>query len=817
MAGAAELVAEYLRQASMCGLRVQCNPDGDFNAEVAIVAEAPGEREVTLNMPQVGSGGQLLWKALLPYKITRRMVWTTNVIKRQLLGADDAKQPVNPSELQHWHGLLKWELSQLPNLKYIVCLGNVALKFFTGEDKILNWRGSIVEWQGKRVLISVNPALPIREPKWDIVFRFDMQKLNRLMMGKITIPIIGTFINPSPDEAIRWIDKMQDEKEPISTDIETVAQETACVGLANAPTEGLCINWRTDKGNHYSVLDEVRVRKRLQVLFADPSLRFITQNGNFDASWLWFKDRIRIWAIWFDTLLAHHTLYPPLPHSLGFLTAQYTDHPYYKDEKDAWKQTKDVNAFWEYNIKDCCITKMVQLKLHQELRTQKLEEFFFNHVMQLQPELVKMTAGGVLVDRSLKASLSESLNASLTEQLKSFYEAVAVATNEAEYRPNPKSPKQLSDLFFNRLRLVGRGTSTDEANRVRMRRHPRTRPPAIAVIDRLNEFAKTNKIVTTYIDSAIDFDSRIRCEWKQFGTQSAPGRLSSAATWWETGMNLQNQPQSTRVMFIADPGYRFVYFDLSQAEARVVGWLANITQWKVDFERARLEGGFDCHRSLASSMFGVPYDTVPTEDHDANGKFTIRYIAKRCRHGLNYRMGFDKLAEVTKLPIGEAKQAYDIYHRINPELRRWWDELIRAVRKDKELWTPLGRRWKLLERLDDNALESIVAFIPQSTIGDKVGSVIYKSHRDPFWPPTARIALNVHDALIAIVRDNRTDLIRTASVMKKYAEQPIYINSEPLIIPADISISEPGEDGIHRWSTLKKVKVIGDWNERAIA
>jgi hypothetical protein len=43
--------------------------------------------------------------------------------------------------------------------------------------------------------------------------------------------------------------------------------------------------------------------------------------------------------------------------------------------------------------------------------------------------------------------------------------------------------------------------------------------------------------------------------------------------------------------------------------------------------------------------------------------------------------------------------------------------------------------------------------------------------------------------------------------MKKYAEQPIMVRGEPLIIPADMGISQPDETGKHRWSSIKKVKL----------
>jgi hypothetical protein len=247
----------------------------------------------------------------------------------------------------------------------------------------------------------------------------------------------------------------------------------------------------------------------------------------------------------------------------------------------------------------------------------------------------------------------------------------------------------------------------------------------------------------------------------------------------------------------------YLYFDLSQAEARVVGWLANIETWIEQFEKARFDGLFDCHRALAADMFGIPYDDVPTADREGDGTPTLRFIAKRCRHGLNYRMAADRLAETTGLLLPRAREAYNLYHHASPELRQWWGTLEDEVRKTRQLVSPKGRVLRVMERLTDEALESIVAFKPQSTIGDHVCEVIYKSHDDEMWPRRARMALNIHDALIALV--HRDDVMNAALVMKKHAEAPIMVNGKPLIIPAEFALSVP-EDGFHRWSSLKKVK-----------
>jgi DNA polymerase I - 3''-5'' exonuclease and polymerase domains len=284
---------------------------------------------------------------------------------------------------------------------------------------------------------------------------------------------------------------------------------------------------------------------------------------------------------------------------------------------------------------------------------------------------------------------------------------------------------------------------------------------------------------------------------------------------WGTGLNLQNIPERAKPMFLCDPGYELSYFDMSQIEARIVAVLADISVWQEQFERARLQpGSYDAHCALASEMFKVPYEQVPTYDRTPDGAPTIRFIAKRCRHGLNYRMAPDRLATTTGLSIVEAEKAWRIYHATTPEVQQWWDDIAALVRRDRSITTSIGRRWILMQRYDDDALESVVAFEPQSTNGDHTASVIYKCERDPRWPRDARMLLNIHDALVAINKPADGPLVR--SIMRRYAEQPLMINSvrnrlrginapTPLIVPADFGVSVPDEFGKHRWSTIKKL------------
>lgn len=802
------LLQEFNKKAMLAELKVDCLGSGDPNSEIVIIAEAPGEREAALKMPLVGGSGKMLWDVLRPHGIRRTQCYITNVIKRQLSLSSkiDAKLPIKPQELEHWEGLLNWELDQLPNVKTVVILGNIALKAITGYSGVTKWRGSVLDCaigRKRRVVkafVMFNPAHILREVRWIPITKFDASKLKRVIDGTYKEFKINPTINPSYLDSMSLLERLDGTDKPIAFDIESLANETACVGFADNSHEGFCINFRDRTTNRFSTTEELTIRRRIQKLFDNPDHRFVAQNGNFDSYWLAYKDRIHVPRIWFDTLLAHHTLYPRLPHNLGFLTTQYTEHPYYKDEGKMWREGGDIDEFWEYNVKDCCITLECQIKLEKELKQQGMDKFFYEHVMRLQPHLVQMTVGGILADVTLKDGISESLHKELDEKLEVFINKVRAAMGDSDYTVNPNSPKQLQRLFFDELRLVGRGRSTDNTNKERILHNPRTPEPCKDMLRAHTSYKKDQKFVSTYADMKVDEDDRIRCEYKQFGTQSAPGRLSSSSVMWGSGSNLQNQPPRSYPMFIADSGYMFSYFDLRQAEAKIVAYQWQVKRLIESFERAASDDSFDIHRGNAANIFQVPYGDIPEEDYDSNGERTKRYIGKRCVHGLNYRMQAPKLAEVCDIPFSMAYVAWSAYHRTYPEIQQAWIKIIKDVKATKVIFTPLGRRMIFLEMITDDALDSVIAFVPQSTIGDKVSSVIYLCHEDPEWPADARITLNIHDALIAIHRPWDKKIVQ--QIMKKHAEAPIIIRGEPVTIFTDFKESYPDEKGIHRWSTI---------------
>lgn len=783
--------------------------EGTGKEKIILIGEYPGEQEVMFNKPFVGGAGKHLWNTLRKFKIRRDMCYSTNVVKRRVTPTRVCEH----SEYLLWEEALRFELEPLlETAEVIICLGNAAMKALLGFDGITKYRGSVYDYNGCKVVCANNPALVLRMPQTELIFLMDISKANEVLNGDYKPHHIEKKIDPTFEEVMQYMDDIQTTHKKFAIDIEVIGGETACIGLAHSGHYAMTIPFRDKAQNCWTVEQEYQILQRFLKLCDDPTTTVIAQNGNFDSYFMGYKDHA-LFSVDFDTLLAHHALYPRLPHNLGFLTAQYTNHAFYKDDKDTFKEGGDIDDFWRYNATDCAITFAVAEKQEKELREQGLYEFFTTHVMRVHKHLAPATVEGIAVDTEVKETLREELGAAVEKHYNAFLTAARHATGSPDLVINPRSPKQLNTLFFDQLGLTAPRRSSDAKNRNNWLKDPRCDHEARDVLLALNQYATEAKFFSTYVESKLDEDGRFRSEYKQFGVSSAPGRLSSGQTLWGSGGNAQNLPRRAYRMFITDgPDTVFIYFDLAQAEARFVGWDANIEQWIADFERARVDKSFDAHRALAATMFNTPYDKVPKKD-EIDGVFTQRYIAKRCRHGLNYRMHIARLAETTGLTYGQAAKNYYAYHNTNPELQEWWRVIEKEVKKTRMLFNSYGRRLFITERLDaEGVLDSIVAFRPQSTIGDKVQRVWAQCHEDPEWDHSrARIRMNVHDALWGVA--TKDFAMKALSIMKRYAEEPIMVKSivtnetRPMIIPADCKISNIENGEVLSMANMMEVEV----------
>ena len=124
--------------------------------------------------------------------------------------------------------------------------------------------------------------------------------------------------------------------------------------------------------------------------------------------------------------------------------------------------------------------------------------------------------------------------------------------------------------------------------------------------------------------------------------------------------------QLIRTAFIPKEGTRFIIFDFSAIEARVLAWLAG-EQWVLD----AFENGEDIYCRTASRMFGVP-----VEKHGVNGH--LRQKGKIATLACGYQGALGALKAMGGIEMGlsedELQSIVDSWREANPNIVSiWWD------------------------------------------------------------------------------------------------------------------------------------------------
>ncbi len=111
--------------------------DGNVNARLILIGEAPGKDEVRLSKPFVGAAGKNLTDFLGIIGIERDNIYITNVIKYRLSKQNVktgriSNRPATKDEISQSRSYLLDEISVI-NPEIIVTLGNVPLRAVTGD------------------------------------------------------------------------------------------------------------------------------------------------------------------------------------------------------------------------------------------------------------------------------------------------------------------------------------------------------------------------------------------------------------------------------------------------------------------------------------------------------------------------------------------------------------------------------------------------------------------------------------------------------------------------------------------------------------
>ena len=160
--------------------------DGNLDAKVMFIGEAPGKEEDIKGVPFVGKAGQLLNKMLAAINLTRDEVYITNVVNWR---PPDNRTPTDEEILE----FLPFLQEQIDVVKpdIIFLLGSVAAKAILSTPLALGKiRGSWHNYQSLNLnktiytIASYHPAFLLRSPKFKKAAWEDLQMLQKKINEK---------------------------------------------------------------------------------------------------------------------------------------------------------------------------------------------------------------------------------------------------------------------------------------------------------------------------------------------------------------------------------------------------------------------------------------------------------------------------------------------------------------------------------------------------------------------------------------------------------------------------------------------------------
>ena len=418
---------------------------------------------------------------------------------------------------------------------------------------------------------------------------------------------------------------------------------------------------------------------------------------------------------------------------------------YYKLEKSY----QGINLFYlhEYLLND--------------LQSNSLKDLYFNIEFPLIEVLYDMEKTGFKIDVNEVNNLSNRYLAeieSITNTIK----------NLAGIDFNLNSPKQLSDILFNKLGLYSYNNKKKSTSIEHLEEMYELHPIIPAII----RYRKIQKFLTTYIEPykvLLKNDDIIHTIFNQMVT--ATGRLSSSEP------NLQNIPirddegKSLRKIFISryNDG-ALVSADYSQIELRLLAHMSNDNLLVEAFNN-----NIDIHSLTASEVFNVDIQNVTSD---------MRRTAKAVNFGIIYGISEYGLSQNIHSSIIQAKHYINQYFEKYPAVKEFMNKNIENVKSTGYAKTLFNRRRKVNEIFVPKTRqfgERIAMNMPlQGTASDiiKLAMInVYKALKENNMK--SKLILQVHDELI--IDATNDEIEKVVKILKDNMENVVKL-SVPLTV-----------------------------------
>jgi uracil-DNA glycosylase family 4 len=840
------------------------NGVGPTSAKIVLIGEGPGDLEDRTGQPFQGPAGQLLSKLLREADINRGEVFFTNVVRCIPKAPTNAinttskwyNKGVNtrePSseEIQACAAYLDAEIAALkPNI--IVPMGNVALRAVLSGQKsmtITSFRGKET-WSERyncKVIPTIHPSALLRNPKHESTTIEDFKRIKiSSEYPELTKQNVGQYVVIDSMELLDDLVERLVNVPAFAFDIETsgfdpVNDKLLCIAFTWKAYTGCTVPLikyvaRTEE---YTEIKIKKVKKKVDGVYVTtekevivPKTRIIDEyypywgdqqqivieklkkvfsssvckiahNGKFDIKFL-LQAGIDVENFYFDTMLAHYCLDENAEglHGLKDCAIVYTDMGDYDSNLNQWFEERGIadakrnyahlptDMLYSYNAKDTDCTFRLYEKFAPLLEKEGLESIFYRLLMPLSITLMNVERDGILIDlQQLKKDLSAE-QISIEQKIKQQVGDI-----------NLRSPKQLRELFFEKLKLpITKYTKPLKGSSPQ----PSTDEEALEFLSSrhevpklLLEYRKLEKLLGTYvsgIEEALDCNNRIHSTFLIH--IAATGRLSSR------NPNLQNIPRDDKrikKLFISRPGWKFIEADYGQAEFRHWANYSQDPKMIADIVAATNGTGPDIHILTASDVWKIPVETVTKAQ---------RQQAKSTVFGVMYGRGAKSVAEEYGYSEIQAQNIINVFFAKYPIAKAWLDAAIATTRTYGRIRNIFGR----LRRLP--SINSQDKMMRAEAERQAVNSPIQSAASDMNCNAANRIMLrlknmNYHGVLCLLVHDSLffevpdSEVKETLNIIKTEMERPIENVTVPM--QAELKIGT-------RWGELEEIiEIQNEW------
>ncbi len=426
------------------------------------------------------------------------------------------------------------------------------------------------------------------------------------------------------------------------------------------------------------------VLSRLKPWLEDAGQKKVGQNLKYDSH-VFANHGVTLRGILHDTLLESYVFESHKSHDMDSLALRHLNHKTItfadvcgKGASQICFDQVEIQLATDYAAEDADITLQLHQVMWPEVAADAGLTFIYEKIeLPTAVTLQKIERNGVLIDAELLGKQSNELGKRMLELEQKAYEMAGQPFNL-------NSPKQLGEIFFDKLQLPvikktpsGAPSTDEEVLQKLAEDYPL---PKV-----LLEYRGIAKLKSTYTDKLPKMvnpaTGRVHTNYAQ--AVAVTGRLAS------NDPNLQNIPirsaegRRIREAFIAPPGSVIVSADYSQIELRIMAHISGDESLLRAFA-----AGEDIHRATAAEIFGSAPQDVTSEQ---------RRYAKVINFGLIYGMSAFGLAGNLGIERAAAQSYIDKYFSRYPGVAHYMADTRAQAKARGYVETVFGRRLWLAE------------------------------------------------------------------------------------------------------------------------